>query len=155
MATGTINGAGEGERRWFYGGGTHVWKVTEAASDGTCSAFEDEMTEGKTTPWHTHPDSDELTHLLSGTCRVKVGDDERVVDAGGTWFAPRGTPHGFLVLSPVARVLAVQVPGSAARFYWEASEPAGEGEGPVDFNRIGEVAAATGVTKVLGPMPFN
>ena len=35
MATATIKAAGEGERRWFYGGGTHTWKVTEADSGGT------------------------------------------------------------------------------------------------------------------------
>jgi quercetin dioxygenase-like cupin family protein len=149
-----ISVRGEGDRRWFLGGGTHVWKVTEAASGGSCSAFEDEMTEGKMTPWHAHPDSDEFTYLLEGTCRVNVDGTEQVVDAGGSWFVTRGTPHAFTVLSPTARLLAVQVPGSAARFYWEASEPAGEGQGPVDFGRISEVAASTGATTVLGPPPF-
>ena len=71
------------------------------------------------------------------------------------WFVPRGTNHAFTVLSPTARVLAVQVPGTAARFYWDASEPAGDGEGPVDFDRIGQVAQATGATTVLGPPPFT
>jgi hypothetical protein len=49
----------------------------------------------------------------------------------------------------------IQVPGTAARFYWDASEPAGDGEGPVDFDRIGQVAQATGATTVLGPPPFT
>jgi len=154
MTSSTIKLAGEGERRWFSGGGTHVWKVTEAEGGGAISAFEDAMTQGKDTPWHLHPDSDELTYLLEGECLVRVGDDERTVTTGGMWFVPRGVEHAFTVLSPLARILAIQTPGSAARFYWDASEPAGDQEGVVDFGRIADVAAATGVTTVLGPPPF-
>lgn len=154
MATPMIKAADEGERRWFYGGGTHVWKVTEADSDGAISCFEDQLAEGKMTPWHNHPDSEELTYLLEGTCLVNVDGREQRVDAGGSWFVPRGVSHAFTVLSPTARILAVQTPGTAGRFYLEASEPAGEGSGPVDFDRIREVAAATGITDVQGPPPF-
>ena len=154
MTTPTIKAAGEGERRWFYGGGIHTWKVTEADSAGSISMFEDVMTEGKNTPWHCHPHSDEVAYLVEGECRVKVGDDERVVGAGASWFVPRGTEHAFTVLSPTARILAIQTPGTAGRFYWEASEPAGEQDGAVDFARIGEVARSTGITDLLGPPPF-
>lgn len=151
----TIKATGEGERRWFCGGGTHIWKVTEADSDGSVACFEDEMTAGKMTPWHCHPDSDEVSYLLDGECLVNIDGQKKRVGAGGMWFVPRGTSHAFTVLSPTARVLAVLIPGTAARFYWEASEPAGEEDGAVDFDRIGEVATATGVTTVLGPPPFR
>jgi quercetin dioxygenase-like cupin family protein len=154
--TGSIKAAGEGERRWFSGGGLHTWKVTEADSAGSLSAFEDVMTAGKMTPWHAHPDSDEATYLLEGECRVKVGDDERVVSTGGFWFVPRGVPHAFTVLSPTARMVAFQVPGATARFYREASDPAADSDvhGTVDFDRVREVAASTGATAILGPPPF-
>ena len=70
-------------------------------------------------------------------------------------MTPRGVSHAFTVRSPTARILAFQVPGSSQAFYWDASEPAGaEGDGPVDFGRIQEVAATTGATNVLGPPPF-
>lgn len=154
MATPTIKAADEGERRWFYGGGTHVWKVTEAESDGAISCLEDELTAGKMTPWHCHPHSEELTYLLEGECLVNIDGEERRVGAGATWFVPRGVSHAFTVLSPTARVFAIQTPGTAGRFYMEASEPAGEGDGPVDFDRIREVAMATGITDVQGPPPF-
>jgi quercetin dioxygenase-like cupin family protein len=153
-ATPTIKAAGQGDRRWFYGGGTHVWKVSEADSDGSVSCFEDEMTEGKMTPWHCHPDSEEITYLIEGECLVNVDGQEQRVETGGMWFVPRGVSHAFMVLSPVARILAVQIPGTAARFYWNASEPAGDQEGRVDFDRIREVAVATGSTDVQGPPPF-
>ena len=155
MATPTIKAADEGERRWFSGGGIHTWKVTEAEGGGGISAFQDEMERGKTTPWHRHPESDELSYLIEGECRVNVGGDERTVTAGATWFVPRGVEHAFVVLSESARILAIQTPGSAGRFYWDASEPAGDTAGEVDFALIGQVAASTGVTDILGPPPFS
>jgi quercetin dioxygenase-like cupin family protein len=153
-ATPLIRHAGEGERRWFYGGGLHTWKVTEEESGGVFMLFEDEMTAGKVTPWHSHPDHDELIVLLEGECVVNIDGNKQTVKSGGMWMAPRGTPHAFAVVSPSARLLALQTPGSAQAFYYGASEPATDEDGPVDFDRIGAVAAATGVTKVLGPPPF-
>jgi len=153
-ATPVIRGAGEGDRRWFYGGGFHTWKVTEADSGGAFFLFEDELTEGKTTPWHCHPECDETIYLLEGQVDVNIDGRERRVSAGGMWMTPRGVPHAFVVVSPTARLLAFQTPGSSARFYWDASEPAGKDAGPVDFDRIRDVAAETGQTAVLGPPPF-
>jgi quercetin dioxygenase-like cupin family protein len=155
MVTPIIRQAGEGERRWFYGGGIHTWKVTDADSDGAFFLFEDELTQGKMTPWHRHPDSDELAYILDGEVDVNIDGKQQRVGAGGMYFVPRDTPHAFTVLSPTARLLAFQTPGASARFYWDASEPAGEQPGAVDFQRIGEVAEATGATVVLGPPPFE
>lgn len=153
-ATPVIRHAGEGERRWFYGGGVQTWKVTEAESGGAFILFEDVMTAGKVTPWHAHPDHDELIVLLEGECVVNIGGNKQTVTAGAVWMTPRGTPHAFKVVSESARLLALQAPGSAQAFYYGASEPASEEDGVVDFDRIREVAAATGVTQVLGPPPF-
>jgi quercetin dioxygenase-like cupin family protein len=152
--THVIRNAGEGERRWFYGGGIHTWKVTTQESDGAFFLFEDEMTQGKMTPWHCHPDSDELAYVLEGEVEVNIDGDTRRVSAGGMWMSPRGVSHAFTVISPSARLLAFQTPGSSQAFYWDASEPATDEAGAVDFDRIREVAAATGATTVLGPPPF-
>jgi hypothetical protein len=52
--------------------------------------------------------------------------------------------------------LSFQTPGDAQSFYWDASEPATNGDtGPVDFARVRSVATATGATTVLGPPPFT
>ncbi|MBV9664313.1 MAG: cupin domain-containing protein, partial [Actinobacteria bacterium] len=49
----------------------------------------------------------------------------------------------------------IQTPGSGQAFYRDASQPIDEsGAGPVDFERLGAVAAATGATTILGPPPF-
>ena len=155
MSAGVIRAAEEGDRRWFFGGGLHTWKVTEDESNGSLFLFEDEMTQGKLTPWHLHPNSDELIYMLDGEARVKIADEERLVTAGSTWMSPRGGPHAFAILSPKARLLSFQTPGQSARFYRGASEPATNGAGEVNFERIKEVAAETGDTVVLGPPPFK
>jgi quercetin dioxygenase-like cupin family protein len=151
-----VRNAGVGERRWFYGGGTHTWKVTSEESEGAFFIYEDELTQGKMTPWHAHPDTDEAIYVLEGEVDVNVDGNQERVTAGGMWMSPRGVPHAFTVVSPTARLLAFQTPGAAAAFYWDASEPAtGDEAGPVDFDRVRAVAVATGATSVLGPPPFD
>ena len=73
-----IRAAGEGERRWFYGGGVHTWKCTAEETGGAFALLEDVMTEGKTTPLHRHPDCDEAVYVLEGALRdlaLPVGRD--------------------------------------------------------------------------------
>jgi quercetin dioxygenase-like cupin family protein len=150
-----VRRAGDGERRWFYGGGLHTWKVTTEESDGAFFLFEDELTQGKMTPWHCHPDSDEAIYVLEGAVDVNIDGNEQHLGAGDLWMVPRGVPHAFTVASPTARLLSFQTPGTAQSFYWGASEPAtNDDAGPVDFDRVRSVAGATGATKVLGPPPF-
>jgi quercetin dioxygenase-like cupin family protein len=154
-ATPVIRAQGEGDRRWFYGGGTHTWKVTAEESGGAFLLFEDVMAGGKMTPWHCHPDTDELVYVLEGEILVNVDGQERTVGAGGVSMSPRGVPHAFTVTSESARLLLFQTPGSAEAFYWGASEPAtNDGPGPVDFDRIRAIATETGATNVMGPPPF-
>ena len=154
-ATPIIRDTGEGERRWFYGGGTHTWKVTEEQSGGAFFLFEDAMTQGKMTPWHCHADTDEVVYVLEGEILVNVDGEERRITTGGMWMTPRGVPHAFTVLSETSRLLSFQTPGSSQAFYWGASEAATtDGPGPVDFERIGVVANETGATTVMGPPPF-
>ncbi|HEV8295793.1 MAG TPA: cupin domain-containing protein [Acidimicrobiales bacterium] len=151
-----VRAEGEGDRRWFYGGGTHTWKVTAQESGGAFFLFEDVMAQGKLTPWHCHPDTDEMVYVLEGEILINVGGDERKVSKGGVSMAPRGVPHAFTVISESARLLAFQTPGTSQSFYWNASEPATSDEpGPVDFDRVRVVADETGATVVLGPPPFE
>ena len=152
-----IRGRGEGERRWFFGGGVHEWKVRAEEANGSLFVFEDTLVRGKTTPVHTHP-HDELAYVIEGEV-VCFGDGtERRASAGAIVFNPRGTPHAFMVVSETARVLAIQTPGAGEAFYLHASEPAEmrDGvavEGKVDFRKIQEAAVATGGTNILGPPP--
>jgi quercetin dioxygenase-like cupin family protein len=150
-----IRGAGEGERRWFYGGGVHTWKCTAEETGGAFAVMEDVMTEGKTTPLHLHPDCDEAVYVLDGEMVFQVNGIDHRVGAGGFAFAPRGVEHALLVTSPTARVLAFMAPGGTDRFFLEASVPTDDtADGTVDFDRVRESAERTGSVEILGPPPF-
>lgn len=150
-----VRAAGEGEQRWFYGGGLHTWKAGAEETGGAFLLFEDRMERGKVTPLHTHP-SDETMYVLEGEILVHMDGAEHRVGTGGVAVAPRGVPHAFMVLSEVARLLCLQTPGGCEAFYRDASEPAGADPtvGPVDFGRIAESAARNGGIEILGPPPF-
>src|ERR687894_2585673 len=115
---------GEGERRWFAGGGVHVMKATAEETDGAFMLLENRMTRGKTTPLHTHPNVDETLIVLEGEILVYAEGREHRVGPRGVAVAPRGVPHAFMVTSESALILALQTPGSGGAFYTEASEPA-------------------------------
>lgn len=151
-----IRAAGEGDRRWFYGGGTHTWKVTTEETGGSFLMFEDELTRGKMTPLHRHPEIDETVYVLEGEIVVNLDGEEHELGPGGVTVSPRGVPHAFMVRSEVARLLFVQTPGSAQGFYWDASEPAvGDGAGPLDLDRVRQAAQKQIGTDLVGPPPFT
>ena len=150
-----VRAGGEGARRWFYGGGTHTWKVTAEESGGAFFLFEDALTEGKMTPLHRHPDADETIIVVEGEIVLTMDGTEHKLGAGSVTFAPRGVAHAFRVCSESARLLTMQSPGTAQSFYWSASEPAvNDGPGAVDFDRVRQAAQDTGGTEILGPPPF-
>jgi quercetin dioxygenase-like cupin family protein len=155
--TPTVRAAQEGDRRWFFGGGVHLWKVTPEESGGAFMLFEDRMDNGKMTPLHTHPDSDETMIVLEGEILMHLDGTEHRVAAGGVAVAPRGVPHAFMVVSDGTRLLCLHTPGCCQAFYWDASEPiTGETQlpGVVDFTRVEESARRNGGIELLGPPPF-
>ena len=152
----TVRDAGQGDRRWFCGGGLHTWKATAAETGGAFLIFEDQLESGKVTPLHRHPSADETFYMLEGEISLHIDGQQRALRAGGIAVIPRGVPHAFMVTSPVARMLCLQTPGSGEEFYRRASEPVLDGipSAPLDFGRVAEAAAATGAIELLGPPPF-
>ena len=62
-------------------------------------------------PLHLHRDDDEAWYVLSGVLRVRVGDRDVEVPAGGGVLVPRGTPHTYWNPSRgVTRYLLVMTP---------------------------------------------
>ncbi|MCU1361057.1 MAG: Cupin 2, conserved barrel domain protein [Ilumatobacteraceae bacterium] len=162
VRTSLVRAADEGDHRWFYGGGLHVWKATAAETDGAFILFEDRMDFGKVTPLHIHPDSDETMIVLEGEIRMHLDGEEHVIAAGGLASAPRGVPHAFMVSSADgARLLCLHTPGCCQSFYWGASEPVapddtrGIADGPVDMARVMQSARDNGGIEILGPPPFS
>ena len=166
MSSGTVRrsvvrATEEGERRWFLGGGLHIWKATAEDTGGAFLLFEDRMDHGKVTPLHLHPDSDETMIVLEGEILMHLDGEDHTVGAGGIASAPRGVPHAFKVSGvDGARLLCLHTPGCCQAFYWDASEavPSGEGQdlgaGPVDMSRVQASARKNGGIEILGPPPF-
>jgi quercetin dioxygenase-like cupin family protein len=156
VARPVVRADAEGERRWFLGGGVHTWKVHAEETNGAFLLFEDRMEQGKVTPLHIHPDSDETMYILEGEILMHMDGHEHRVGAGGVTVAPRGLPHAFKVVSETARLLCLHTPGCSESFYRGASEPL-EGDaasGPVDFDRIRTSGEENGGIVILGPPPF-
>ena len=156
--TSTVREAGEGERRWFCGGGIHTWMATGEETGGAYLMFEDQLDLGKVTPLHRHPDADETFYMLSGEILLHIeGQEQRPLHAGGIAIIPKGIPHAFMVTSAQAMMLCLQTPGSGEAFYRHASEPAVAGQAPlpVDFARVATAAQQTGAIEILGPPPFT
>lgn len=154
----TIHHEGEGERRWFCGGGLHTWKATAAETGGAFLMFEDALERGKVTPLHLHPGVDETFYMLEGEILLHVdGEEPRPLAAGGIAIVRRDVAHAFLVTSERARMLCLQTPGSGEEFFRRASDPfaVDQPAGPVDFDRVRAAAIATGAIVILGPPPFG
>jgi quercetin dioxygenase-like cupin family protein len=151
-----IRAEGEGDKRAFFGGGIHTWKLMTEDTDGAFFLFEDTMVKGKTTPLHLHPEADETVYVLEGELVVHVDGTDSRIRAGGMTFNPRGTPHAFQVVSDTARLLTLQTPGIGQAFYRGASEAATEdGSNPVDFALLQASAKENGGVEILGPPPFD
>lgn len=149
-----VRNADETERRWFYGGGVHEWKVRAADSSGSFLLFEVTMERGKLTPLHTHP-VDETMYVIDGELTMHLAGVEKLVSTGGVVIAPRGVPHAFLVTSETARVLWLHTPGTCEAFYLEASEPLSDATSRiVDMDRIRSAALSAGGIEIVGPPPF-
>jgi mannose-6-phosphate isomerase-like protein (cupin superfamily) len=46
-------------------------------------------------PRHIHHEDDEAWYVLEGRLRVRVGNDDHDIPAGGAVIGPRGIPHTF------------------------------------------------------------
>ena len=165
-----IRTKGQGERRWFFGGGVHTWKARAGETGGAFLLFEDQMAGGKMTPLHSHPDSDETMFILEGEILMHVDGEEHRIGAGGLAVAPRGVPHAFMVVSDSARMLCLHTPGCCEAFYWDASTPLSPDDsadgssggsadgsapaGPVDVSKLQESDRRNAGIRLLGPPPF-
>lgn len=148
-----VRRAGEGDRRWFFGGGVWTWKLSGAETGDRLSVVEVELDGGKRTPLHTHPIAESMW-VLTGQIRYRIETDDVELQPGDFVMVPQGIPHAFLVLSEQARIIAIQPSGECEPFYLGASEPLETSARETDFARLAASAAANGGIDILGPPPF-
>ena len=97
-------------------------------------------------PMHTHEREDEYSFVLSGRMGAQIGDE--VVDAGPGELVvkPRGIPHAFWNAGDEEAVLLELIsPGDFATYFDEIS-PILSGDGPPDFEKLGEIHARYALT---------
>lgn len=153
-----VHNAGEGDKRAFFGGGLHLWKLLAEETGGAFYLLEDTMVKDKTTPLHLHPEAHELTYVVDGEIEMQADGQRERVRSGGMSFVPMGVAHAFIVVSAEARLIALQTPGAVGQaFYRGASDPATDDNADtLDLARLQATAAANprGIT-ILGPSPFE
>ncbi len=147
----------EGDAVWF-GGGLVTFKVTSEQSGGDLCMIEQVASRGKRTPYHLHPDHDEIGYVLEGELLLNINGVEHTAGAGAVVYVPRGTPHALLVTSESARALWICTPGAAMEaFFRQAGDVATSRTLPsieLDIARIRMAGEQTGAMKTLGAPPF-
>ena len=97
-----------------------VFKVTGDDTGGAFDYFVVEVAPHGGPPLHVHHTQEESLHVLSGRFKVRVGDEEQILDRGGFAFMPSGLPHAFLNLTEEdAELVVVYTPGGGHKFYEE------------------------------------
>jgi quercetin dioxygenase-like cupin family protein len=74
-------------------------------------------------PPHLHRNEDETLYVIDGEIKVWKGDEEQTLGRGEFIFLPRGTPHWYQVVSPMARHLVTISPGGFESLFREIGTP--------------------------------
>jgi quercetin dioxygenase-like cupin family protein len=150
------SGTGDGERIWFNGGLVTI-RVSGSDSGNAFNLCDVLARVGHVTPLHKDPNA-ETFHVVEGELLFHIDGREVRATAGDTVFLPPGTPHAFLVTSPVVRYVLLNVPGGQDAFFRAGGEPAPRAALPPpaapDIPRINAAAAQAGI-EILGPPPFH
>ena len=126
-----------------------IFKVTGEDTRGAIDYFICEVAPHGGPPLHVHHDRDETLHVQVGRFKVKVGEQERILEAGGFVYMPMGLPHAFLNLTDQpAELIIVFAPGGGHTFFEELG-PATRTANP-DRAAIATIFERHGMT-LLGP----
>jgi mannose-6-phosphate isomerase-like protein (cupin superfamily) len=145
----------DGEPRW-YGNSLFEFLVPASATGGALSVFRATMPEGFGPPRHIHTREDEVFLVLEGEALFDVDGRITTAGPGTTVFMPRGVPHTFRVLSPVAVMLGVMTPGGFEELFRNLGVPAdartlpAPGALPFDIPAVMAEQERLG-TQVVGP----
>jgi quercetin dioxygenase-like cupin family protein len=145
----------QSEARWY---GNSLWEflVPAEATGGTLSVFQATMPEGFSPPRHIHTREEEVFVVVEGEAWFDIDGARQLAGPGTSVYMPRGVPHTFRVMSPVARMLGVMTPGAFEQLFRELSVPAGEralpqpGAVPFDVAAVMAEQIRLG-TQVVGP----
>jgi quercetin dioxygenase-like cupin family protein len=126
-----------------------IFKLTGEETDGALDYFTVEVAAHGGPPLHVHHKQLETIHVLTGRFKVRIGDEDFVLEQGGFAHLPAQLPHAFLNLTDEpGEVIVVYAPGGCRAFYEELG-PATRLAAP-DPKHIAEIFARHDMT-LLGP----
>src|SRR5690242_20012353 len=97
-----------------------IFKVTGEDNGGAFDYFVVEVSPRGGPPLHVHHEQEETLHVLTGRFKIRIGDEEAILERGGFAYMPSGLPHAFLNLTDdPGEVIVVYTPGGGHRFYEE------------------------------------
>ena len=97
-----------------------VFKVTGDDTDGAFDYAIVEVEAKNGPPLHVHHRHEEAIHVLQGRFKVRIGDEDSILERGGFALMPAGIPHAFLNLTDgPGEIVLVYAPGGNHRSFAE------------------------------------
>ncbi|MEO5978289.1 MAG: cupin domain-containing protein [Chryseolinea sp.] len=86
-------------------------KISGTDTEGDLAIFEQtSLSQGKGTPFHVHPNQDEVFYVIDGAYKFKVGQDLFDLKAGESIFLPRKIPHAWTQVSGAGKMIVILQP---------------------------------------------
>jgi quercetin dioxygenase-like cupin family protein len=97
-----------------------IFKVTGEDTGGAFDYFIVQVAPRGGPPLHVHHFQEETIHVLKGRYKIRIGEDNFVVNEGGFAYLPSKVPHAFLNLTDEpGEIIVVYTPGGGHKFYEE------------------------------------
>ena len=152
-----IRGGDDGEALSLLGG-RYTFKALHEET-GLYTVVQVQGPAGLAIPVHYHDREEEGFYVARGEVTIILGDEERVLGAGGFAMAPRGIRHTFRLETPDATLVLLVSPGPAHEaMFREMGAPASaaglaqQASNPPDPAELARIAASHG-TQIVGPPP--
>ena len=115
-----VLGEAEGLRLQSGPGRDLIFKVTGEDTGGALDYFIVQVAPHGGPPLHVHHFQEETIHVLTGRYKIRIGEENFIVNEGGFAYLPSKVPHAFLNLTDEpGEVIVVYTPGGGHKFYEE------------------------------------
>jgi quercetin dioxygenase-like cupin family protein len=115
-----VLGEAEGLRLQSGPGRDLIFKVTGEDTGGALDYFIVQVAPHGGPPLHVHHFQEETIQVLKGRYKIRIGEENFILNEGGFAYLPSKVPHAFLNLTDEpGEVIVVYTPGGGHKFYEE------------------------------------
>ncbi|MET0463559.1 MAG: cupin domain-containing protein [Chitinophagaceae bacterium] len=123
-------------------------KVSGSDTDGDLAIFEQtSLSPGRGTPYHVHPNQDEIFYVLEGSYRFKVGEELFDLSVGESIFLPRAIPHAWTQVGQKGKMMVILQPAGKLENFFTTMAALKEEPDPATIRKI----FAENEMEVVGP----